>query len=232
MKSGIAPKTLVLCDFDGTLCSLDMGNTLLNRFTGDGWQEIDRAYCTGDIGSREAYERVAGLIRADEKELLDFVHAYGRIDDYFPEFYAACRREGMDVMVVSDGLDFYIEAILKRFHLADLIYFSNAVRFREKGRLEISFPEWNAECNRCGTCKRNIVRRNREKYDQIIYVGNGHSDVCPSKEADVVFAKEILYEKCREDGTPCIFYESFKDVRNHLFCLKPLPTLKGGDCER
>jgi 2-hydroxy-3-keto-5-methylthiopentenyl-1-phosphate phosphatase len=219
MNPGITPKTLVLCDFDGTLCSLDMGNAILNRFTREGWQEIDQAYCSGDMGSREAYERVAGLIHADREELLDFVHAHGRIDQYFPVFYTNCRREDMDVMIVSDGLDFYIEAILKRFHLEGLAYFANMARFRENGRIEFAFPEWNAECNRCGTCKRNIVRRSRGKYDKIIYVGNGHSDVCPSKEADLVFAKEILYEKCREEGTPCILYRSFKDVRDHLFPL-------------
>lgn len=217
MKGGHISKTLVVCDFDGTVCAMDMGNAILNRFTGKDWQSIDEAYCSGAIGSREAYERVAGLIHADEAELLDFVHAYGRIDEHFPDFYARCRQNGFDVMIVSDGLGFYIEAILRRFHLSHLPYYANRVSFQNNGKLEITFPEWNPDCDRCGTCKRDIVRRFRGRYERLVYVGNGHSDVCSSKEADLIFAKEVLYEKCREEGTACLFYETFKDVQDELF---------------
>ena len=30
---------LILCDFDGTVCTVDMGNEVLNRFTDKGWEE-------------------------------------------------------------------------------------------------------------------------------------------------------------------------------------------------
>ena len=30
-------KILILCDFDGTASTVDVGNELLDRFTGDGW---------------------------------------------------------------------------------------------------------------------------------------------------------------------------------------------------
>ena len=56
----------VSCDFDGTICTVDMGNEILNRFTGEGWNEIDRAYCAGEIGSRDAYSRVVSLIEGKQ----------------------------------------------------------------------------------------------------------------------------------------------------------------------
>jgi hypothetical protein len=35
-------RLLVVCDFDGTVCRVDMGNALLERFA-EGWEEIDRS---------------------------------------------------------------------------------------------------------------------------------------------------------------------------------------------
>jgi 2-hydroxy-3-keto-5-methylthiopentenyl-1-phosphate phosphatase len=56
----------------------------------------------------------------------------------------------------------------------------------------------------------------RLRYNRIIYIGDSYSDVCPSRIADLVFAKFILYEKCRENGTACIRYDNFSDVMEYL----------------
>lgn len=40
---------------------------------------------------------------------------------------------------------------------------------------------------------------------------------CPvSGAADQLFAKGILYEKCRDNGTPCLLYDDFGDIRRCL----------------
>ena len=122
----------------------------------------------------------------------------------------------MDLKIVSDGLDFYIDAILKKNNIEDIEFFSNVTVFRDDDKLSIEFPRMNDECEKCGTCKKGVLRDYRSKYDRVIYVGNGYSDVCPAKDADLVFAKEVLYEKCREDGTPCVHYENFRDILNYL----------------
>jgi hypothetical protein len=36
------------------------------------------------------------------------------------------------------------------------------------------------------------------------------------RTADQVFAKPILYEKCEKNGTPCLRYEDFGDIRRCL----------------
>jgi hypothetical protein len=47
-------RQLMVCDFDRTVCRVDMGNALLKRFA-HRWEEIDRSYSTGEVGSRVAY---------------------------------------------------------------------------------------------------------------------------------------------------------------------------------
>jgi len=208
-------KILVLCDFDGTICSVDMGNEILNRFTNKGWQEVDRAYCLGEIGSRDAYLQVSSLFKGTQEDLLEFIRKRGKLDPFFPDFYAYCLENGIDLKIVSDGLDIYIGAILRKYHLEDIEYFTNRVTFQD-GLLTIEFPQMSKECGKCGTCKNGVLNKFRPHYASIIYVGDGHSDFCPSKNADLVFAKGILHSKCMENNRVCEYYENFKDVHDYI----------------
>jgi 2-hydroxy-3-keto-5-methylthiopentenyl-1-phosphate phosphatase len=210
------PRMLVLCDFDGTVSTVDMGNEILNRFTDKGWEEIDRAYCAGEIGSRAAYTQVASLFTGSRAQMLEFVSSREMMDPHFLEFYRFCQSKGVDLKIVSDGLDFYIDAILKNNNLEDIEFFSNVTVFHDGNKLSIEFPRMNDECEKCGTCKKGVLRDHRSDYDRVIYVGNGYSDVCPAKDADLVFAKEVLYETCRQDGTACVHYENFQDILDYL----------------
>ena len=214
-------RILVLCDFDGTICTADMGNEILKRFTTDGWKDIDGAYCRGEIGSRDAYAMISPLFRGKKEEVLEYVIARDRIDPYFVRFFAFCRDRGIDLKITSDGLDFYIETVLKRHGLSEIEFFSNAAVFQEDETLAIEFPLKERCCEKCGTCKKSIVKQHRDAFDLIIYVGDGYSDVCPAKEADLVFAKGILYEHCSTNGTPCIRYSTFADVERHLCAILP-----------
>ena len=211
-----AERILVLCDFDGTASVVDVGNELLDRFTGNGWEEIDRDYCEGRIGSRVAYARIAPLFRGDRDGMLAYVFEKASLDPFFKDFHDYCTQVGMDLKILSDGLDFYIEAILRKSGLSEVEYFANSVTFHANGRLSIEFPQPNPDCGKCGNCKSRIVARYRPLYDRIIYIGDSYSDVCPAKHADLVFAKGILFEKCSGNGTPCIPYNHFGDIQNNL----------------
>jgi 2-hydroxy-3-keto-5-methylthiopentenyl-1-phosphate phosphatase len=207
-------RLLVVCDFDGTVCRVDMCNEILDHFAGD-WEAIDRAYAAGEVGSRAAYSRIAPLIRTNRLQVLDFILQHERLDPFFPEFLSFCRGRKIELKIVSDGLDVYIEAILAK-HGLDVEFYSNRLVFREDDRIGVDFPPASEECGRCGTCKRSLLDRFRSDYDRIIYVGDGHSDICAARTADQIFAKDILYEKLMDNSTPCIRYDDFGDIRRCL----------------
>jgi 2,3-diketo-5-methylthio-1-phosphopentane phosphatase len=208
--------TLIITDFDGTVTTTDVGFEVIKRFAGNGWDEIDRAYCEGRIGSKEAYSRIAALFQATRREMVDFVLAHGTFDPYFREFYNFCAARDVAIKIVSDGLDFYIQELLKKYDLSDIDYYANMVRFNDGGSVQIRFPPGDDGCDLCGNCKSSILNQYRLTYESIIYIGNGYSDVCPSGKADLVFAKEILYEKCVTSGRGCIYYDSFRDITRYL----------------
>jgi 2-hydroxy-3-keto-5-methylthiopentenyl-1-phosphate phosphatase len=218
-------KILILCDFDGTTCSNDMGNTIMNRFA-KGWREIDNAYYANVIGSRLAYLQIEPLFLGTEDEMVNYALEKEKLDPHFASFYRNCREQGIDLKIVSDGLDFYISSILQKHGLQEIEFYSNRIVFRNHARVSIEFPSPRNGCDLCGTCKSTILDSYRDLYDLIIYVGDSYSDVCPSQKADLVFAKPILSEKCRKRGKDSIAYESFQDVGE---CLHKILQEPGDD---
>ena len=56
---------------------------------------------------------------------------------------------------------------------------------------------------------------------RVIYVGNGVSDIYPSRLAHHVFATADLLNTCRETGLDCIPFDNFNDVIKGLESLQP-----------
>ena len=214
--SSKAKKILILTDFDGTISTVDLGNQIINKFATASLGDIERAYVKGKIGSRIAYERIAKRLKGSREKMLEHILAIEKLDPYFPEFCSLSRDKDIDIKIVSDGLDFYIEAVLNKYNLTGMEYYSNEAIFGADSSFSIEFPSMNDFCGRCGTCKSRILNSYRLIYDKIIYIGDGYSDFCPSRYADVVFAKKILYQRCEREGTPCMPFDDFSEINNYL----------------
>ncbi|MBM4049160.1 MAG: HAD-IB family phosphatase, partial [Planctomycetes bacterium] len=158
-----------------------------------------------------------GMVKATERRLIEF-YQHAKIDPHFKDFCQACKKRGIRVVVLSDGLDFYIERILRRLGLRDVPYFANHMEFVD-GRMAFRFPHRNPRCGMCGNCKRRHVARLRKHCEWIAYVGDGHSDRCAvgsggkrRRLVDEVFAKDALAEHCAEHGIPYRPFRGFRDL--------------------
>jgi 2,3-diketo-5-methylthio-1-phosphopentane phosphatase/HAD superfamily hydrolase (TIGR01549 family) len=211
-----AMKHLILCDFDGTISMRDMGYELLSAFARGNWEEIDRQYREGKIGSREAYTRIAGICEATPEEMESFIGERSLIDPYFGRFHDYCLRKAIDLNIVSDGFDVYINRILEHYDLPHIPIFANRISFKRDGRIRFDHPHHNRDCGLCGTCKRAILLEKRPLYDRITYIGNGYSDRCAAQEADWIYAKEVLFEHCVREGIDCTYFDHFGEVVDDL----------------
>ena len=109
----------ILCDFDGTIATEDVTDSLLTRFADPAWQTIEAEWKAWRIGSRECMTRQVALIRATREDIdrhLDTIE----IDPDFADFVAQCRDYDVPLTVVSDGLDYPIRQLLAREGLGDL----------------------------------------------------------------------------------------------------------------
>jgi HAD superfamily phosphoserine phosphatase-like hydrolase/HAD superfamily hydrolase (TIGR01509 family) len=209
-------KHLILCDFDGTISMRDMGYELLSTSARGNWEEINEQYLKGKIGSREAYEQIAGMCEVTPEDLDSFIMKRSLIDPYFGRFHDYCMSRGIDLKIVSDGFDFYIKRLLEHSGLHSIPYFANHLSCKRGTVICIEHPYLSGECGVCGTCKKAILLEERPFYDLITYVGNGYSDRCAAGEADRVYAKEVLFEHCVRGGIDCTHFDHFGEVANDL----------------
>lgn len=208
-------RPVVFCDFDGTVTKSDVGYNLFHHFSGGRNDALLPDWKAGRLTTRDCLRLEAEMVHASAEEILRFVDRF-RVDDTFPGFVRVCREAGIPVVVVSEGMDFYIKRLLARADLDDLPVFSNIGRV-ENGGLKIEFPFTRRNCEGCGNCKAARMvdyRRDAGEPCRIIFVGDGYSDACAAHEADEVLAKKDLVEYCQAEGIPYTAFGNF----GHVIC--------------
>jgi 2-hydroxy-3-keto-5-methylthiopentenyl-1-phosphate phosphatase len=213
VSDGIAGKTLVLCDFDGTVCSKDTVNRLIREhIASPEWRFHVKRYLRGEIGSRDVYEAVGPLMHMTRRDLDDFVLKHAALDPGFPRFLAWAGEHGIDVKIVSDGFDATIEALLRNHGIRGIEIFSNRLALNEDGPVVIASPHANPDCGRCAACKVQVLQEFRETYDKIVLIGDGESDRHAAQEADAVVALKDLFVYCAREGIPAIRADGFHEI--------------------
>ncbi|HUL44996.1 MAG TPA: MtnX-like HAD-IB family phosphatase [Bacteroidota bacterium] len=211
----------IFIDFDGTVANNDVGDQLFERFGGQQSVDAVREYLQGTISAVSCFRKECDSCGVVDREVLDGFLEHQTIDESFPAFVEFCRRQNIDHCILSDGMDYYIRKILSDQGLSDVPFFSNTLTLHPENhdgsvRFVPSFPYTDETCDRCASCKRNHILSLCADSDIIIYVGEGYSDRCPSRYADIIFAKDELLKYCRQEGIPSFEYRRFADIQHRL----------------
>lgn len=209
---------VIISDFDGTIAERDVGHHFFEAFIparGEHEDLLDK-WRLGLISSRECLEREIAMLEADLSDLDRFIDGEA-FDPFFRDFVDFCERRRFELLIVSDGLDYYIDAMLMKFGVGFLEYRANRLVI-DGGRIAgVEFPWHDPEtCAMCGNCKKRHVLKMREAGRLTVYVGNGLSDRCASGTADLVFAKGELLDHCRKERIECLPWRTFRDVERDL----------------
>lgn len=203
------------CDFDGTIATEDVGDLFFTTFTQGKARSVIQLWEGGKIDSREMYLRDLEYLTVSQTQLTDFIDSRS-LDTTFETFAKFCAVHDVPVSILSDGMDLYIKPILERNHLSDLPVYCNELHWNGEQKLEINFPYFEHTCGRCANCKGYQIRRLREKDDFIVFVGDGYSDLCGIKEADLIFAKDALATYCERERIKYLAFENFSNILNWL----------------
>ena len=223
------PTLRVFCDVDGTVCPEDVGEQFFRTHAPDAAERIVQDYLRGVIGAREFLRRECAAIGPMTPEVFDAFADRFAVDPRFPAFVRFCEQEGIPIAVVSDGLDRYVHRILANAGLDRIAAVANRVEFATVdgvARIAVGFPNTDAECDRCGTCKRNYLLTRSSDEDVTVYVGDGYSDRCPVRYADIVFARRHLIPFCQEENITYHEFRHFGDVQDRLTQILSRPRIR------
>jgi 2-hydroxy-3-keto-5-methylthiopentenyl-1-phosphate phosphatase len=183
----------------------------LDRFADPRWRQIEERWEQGIITARECMQSEAELISATPEEIEEFA-ARIRIDPYFALFVQACRRSGFVTRVVSDGFDLVVARVLRGAGL-DLAFAANKLIWRggRSWTLEPRAPR--ADCpQRMANCK----CQQRIAGATHVMIGDGRSDFCIARHADLVLAKHRLAELCQRWNVPHVPIANFSEALGAL----------------
>jgi len=208
------PKTLVQCDFDGTVTETDISFLLLDAFAQGDWRRLLREYKENKISVGAFNTRAFAMVKADEHTLLEFLKGDPRVRTGFRELVDYCQEKSFRLVIVSNGVDFYIRAILEHLGLRDLEVHAARAEFRPEG-MEVHYVGPDGTRLDDGFKEAHIKSFLKLGY-RVAYIGNGDSDIAPAKYADHVFAIGDLLVYGRENNLRYKPFETFFEVVREL----------------
>ncbi|MEI7575097.1 MAG: MtnX-like HAD-IB family phosphatase [Methylotenera sp.] len=204
---------LIVVDFDGTISVNDTIDAMLEKFAIPEWMAIEKTWLDGQIDAVTCMTKQISLVKADHVSLENFFRGI-QLDASFLPFYKYVTQFSK-VVIASDGLDHAIKIALRNAGWPEIPVYSNHLNFVPEG-ISISFPLRKLDCRGGnGMCKCSVANDlASEVGGPIILIGDGKSDACIAKMADVVFAKGSLIKHCENNQIKHHRFQTFADVLN------------------
>ena len=217
----------VLTDFDDTAAAQNVAELLLHKFGHPSWTEVRERFRAGELSLKEYQEETFLQMQADKDAMQSYVRAHANFRPHFTELSAFCWAHSIPMCIISQGLDFYIQALLDGSGQSETPVYAVATEFDGQGRVcgyryDFAYPD----APHLGNSKALIVRRFQERGHHVFFMGDGRSDFEAGEVADTVFAHRQMAAMCDEAG---IEFSPFTDFGPVLESLRQyMAALNGG----
>ena len=211
----------VLVDFDDTAAAQNVAELLLHRFGHPTWTDVRERFRQGELSLKEYQEITFLEMSADRDGMQEYVREQASFRAHFGELWQFCQSRGIPMCIVSQGLDFYVQALLDGASQSELPVYAVRAEFDAAGRLvgyayDFAYPD----APHLGNSKALIVRQFQERGHHVFFVGDGRSDFEAGAVADTVFAHRQMAEMCAAAGVAFTPFTDFGPVlaalRNHV----------------
>src|SRR5262245_4833391 len=204
----------ILCDFDGTIAPIDTVDFLLERLAAPAWRLFEEQWIRGEIDSRECMTAQVALLRGGWRAIRRALEEV-RLDPSFAAFAAWCRTARIPLRVVSEGIEQVIIHILRREGVLVDEVWAPRLAERSNGALELRLPARGGALCGAALCKCAFVKPGSSAPFRVL-IGDGRSDFCISRRADLVFACSKLAIHCEQNDIPFAPFLGFDSVRRLL----------------
>lgn len=214
----------IFCDFDGTISCQDTTDLVLDRLADPEWETIEADWTSGAIDAATCMSRQIPLIRGS-LQTIETVLDEVTLREGFVELLDWAQRRDIPVSIVSDGVDYFINYVLRRNGIRKLPLIANRL-VPDGGGWALRQPWRVAACSGgSGVCKCNVVAAFTDDRP-LVFVGDGRSDFCVASRPDILFATAGLERFCSAQDIAHHPFTSFDEVRSALDAvLLPSATL-------
>lgn len=209
-------KPIIFCDFDGTITETDNIVSLMTQFVPEESEKIAKAMMEQTITFKDGVSAMFALLSTKQKNaVIQYLLDTAIIREGFGDFVRYAQENHIPFYIVSGGVDFFIEPLLKKYGPFSGIY-CNSADFSEQ-QIKLVFPNsCDEECAKfdvqgCGCCKPSVMRKVAQSNHFKIVIGDSLSDFEAAKQADLVFARDHLIKRCKDLHLPYKPFETFYD---------------------
>ncbi len=216
----------IFVDFDGTISKEDVGEAIFRHFGDKGKVDsIISLLLNDEITARECWLMLCRSVDSiDEETLNQFVDKI-EVDHTFKNLENYCAKNKIEMYVLSDGFDFYINRIFGREKLTHLQVYSNKLLIKDRNLIP-EFPYLDNSCSSSANCKRNHIINHSSDDDFTVFIGDGNSDKYTSQFCDFIFAKNDLLRYCERERITYFPFSNFDDVVLKIDQLRSKKRLK------
>lgn len=202
---GEGGRFLAIFDYDGTITTQECMEIVFQQLMGDAWRPLEDDVRAGRLTPPEGLRRQVALVRAPRTQFVGALVAAAQPAPGFAAFLHELARRGGRGAVVSAGLREAIEIVWWREQLPPLpLYASELLPAAADAPPPFALVHNAAfgDCPRCGAggCKAAVLRALRRPGDVVLAFGDGASDLCLARAADLTFARGHLAERCAAEG--------------------------------
>ena len=205
---------IIQCDFDGTITRNNLSVLLREKYARGDWQKIDSDYLHGQLTVEQSNKLQFTLIKEPRERLQEFVRQHIELRPGFVEFVRYCQEISIPFVIVSSGLDFYIEPVLAQIGVPDLELHCGQTSFGRDG-IAVSYTDPEGNIINEGF-KSKYLTWLRKRGKNVIYLGDGLSDFEAARQADHVFATGHLLDLLSREPVICNEFSDFYDLRRQV----------------
>jgi len=130
----------MLCDFDGTVVTIDTCVFLLKKYVNEDLSCYDALLEQGEITLEECITQQLSKLRIPQRDMLYELDRVISIRPYFPDLIDYCRVNDAPFTIVSAGLDFVIKHFLTRARVENQVeIYAPQTRFTDH-KIQFTFP--------------------------------------------------------------------------------------------